>query len=146
MAVPPRLARSKEVAVAGLVAGLQRVRASTIDHADSQVSFTSNLFRFVMNTNLLVAIEGGTIDAELADGSITLTYSLGTVRIFVIATAMALLFMGMIHSARFDLSATAGIGFMACLWLFGGNYFITLVRFRWFVKRCVREAFARWDA
>jgi hypothetical protein len=146
MAVPPKVSRPKGLAMAALVAGLQRVRASTIDHEDSQVSFTSNLFRFVMNTNLLVSIEGGTIDAELADGSITFTYSLGTVRIFIIATAMALLFTGLTHSARFDLDAAAGIGFMAWLWLFGGNYLITLVRFRWFVKRCVREAFARWGA
>lgn len=144
MAVPPKLARAKEVAVAGLVAGLQRVRASTIDHEDSQVSFTSNLFRFVGRMNLLIPIDSGTIDVELADGSITLSYRLGMVCNCVFATIAALVLVAVTYAARIDLSTAGTIGFMLWLWLFGSNYLITLVPFRWFVKRCVREAFARW--
>jgi hypothetical protein len=146
MTVPPRLARPKDVVVAGLVAGLQRVRASTIDHADSQVSFTSKLFRFVRRTNLLIPIDSGTIEVELADGSIVLSYRLGMIRNCVLATIAALVLVAVTYGARIDLSAAGTIGFMLWLWLFGGNYLITLVRFRWFVKRCLREAFARWDA
>jgi hypothetical protein len=145
LAVPDGLSAPREAALRGLVAGLQRIRASTIEREDSQVLFYVRLFRFVLKSNLLNTIWSGVIDAELAGDPITVSYHLGTVRFCIVATAMIVVFAAFIHSTRLDLAQSAGIGLLGWLWLFGGSYLITLVRFRWFVKRCVREGFEVWS-
>ncbi|HEY3145675.1 MAG TPA: hypothetical protein VGJ75_04960, partial [Dongiaceae bacterium] len=61
------------------------------------------------------------------------------------ATVMIVVFAAFIDSPRLNLAQSAGIGLLGWLWLFGVNYLITLVRFRWFVKRCVREGFEDWS-
>lgn len=53
--------------------------------------------------------------------------------------ALALAVAG--YFAGLDLTEAAGIGVLAWLGLFGSNCLIALIRFRWFVKRCVREGF-----
>ena len=139
------MSEAEEAALAGLAAGLARVRASTIAREGSCVLFYVRFLRLVLNTNLLVPIESGAIRAEVEGDAIRLSYCLRTVRLCVIAAAMALACAVFAGSAGFDTVHSVGIGLLAWLWLFGGNYLIALVRFRWFVKRCVREGFESRD-
>lgn len=136
------LSAPQDAALSGLAAGLERVRASTIAREGSCVLFYVRFFRLVMNTNLLVPVESGAITAEPDGDAIKVTYRLRTVRLCIMTTVMALAAVAVTLSARLDFEKAVGIGFLAWLWLFGGNYIITLVRFRWFVKRCVGERFA----
>jgi hypothetical protein len=125
-----------------LAAGLTRVRASTIAREGSCVLFYVRFFRLVMNTNLLVPIDSGAINAELDGAAIKVSYRLRTVRFCIMTTAMALAAVAVTLSASLDLHTAIGIGFLAWLWLFGANYVIALVRFRAFATRSVREGFA----
>jgi len=106
------------------------------------VLFCVRFFRLVMNTNLLVPVESGAINAEVDGAAIRISYRLRTVRFCVIVTAMALCATAAVYSGDRDLIRAAGMGLLAWLWLFGANYLIALVRFRWFVKSCVRDGFA----
>jgi hypothetical protein len=106
------------------------------------VLFYVRLFRFVMNTNLLIPVESGAIAAEVDGAEIRISYRLHTVRFCVIVTVMALFIAVGVYSADRDLVRAAGIGLLAWAWLFGANYVVALLRFRWFVKDCVREGLA----
>lgn len=144
IAIPRGHPAPQEAALAGLAAGLERVRASTIQREGTLVLFYVRFFRLVLSANLLVPIESGAIRAEVEGDSIRLSYCLRTIRLCILTTAMAL---GAVMVACFgnsDFARAAGIGLLAWLWLFGGNYLIALVRFRWFVKRCVRKGFEDW--
>lgn len=132
----------QDAALAGLAAGLERVRASTIAREGSWVLFYVRFFRLVMNANLLVPVESGAINAEMDGAAIRISYRLRTVRFCVIVTAMALCATAAVYSGDRDLIRAAGMGLLAWSWLFGASYLMTLVRFRWFVKSCVREGFA----
>ena len=142
IAIPKGLSAPQEAALAGLAAGLERVRASTIAREGSWVLFYVRLFRLVWNTNLLIPVESGAINVELDGGAIKVSYRLRTVRFCVIGTGMALCAAVVVYSGRLDFMRAAWIGVLAWLWLFGGNYLIALIRFRWFVKGCVREGLA----
>ena len=96
-----------------------------------------------MNTNLLVAVDSGAINAERDGDAIKVSYRLRTVRLCIMTTVMALAAVAATLFARVDLKMAIGVGVLAWLWLFGANYVITLFRFRGFVTRSVREGFAR---
>lgn len=139
IAIPKGVLAPQDAALSGLAAGLERVRASTIAREGSWVLFYVRFFRLVMNTNLLVPVESGAISAEVDGAAIRISYRLRTVRFCVIVTAMALFAAMAVYSGDHNLIRAAGMGLLAWLWLFGANYLVTLVRFRWFVKRCVGE-------
>ncbi len=104
--------------------------------------FYVRFFRLVMNTNLLCPIDSGAINAEVDGDAIKISYRLHTVRLCVIVTGMALAAVAFSLSGSVDLVTAAGVGLLAWLWLFGANYLVALVRFRWFVRECVRDGFA----
>lgn len=128
--------------MAGLAAGLEHVRASTIAREGAWVLFYVRFFRLVWNTNLLCPIDSGAINAEVDGDAIKISYRLHTIRLCVIVTGMALAFVVFSLYGNLDLMAAGGVGLLAWLWLFGANYLTALVRFRWFVRGCVREGFA----
>jgi hypothetical protein len=145
IAIPNGHPAPQEAALAGLAAGLERVRASTVKREGPWVLFYVHFFRLVMNTNLLAPIDSGAINAEVDGDAIKIAYCLNTLRICVLTTAMALGAVLVSLSGNLDLMRAAGIGLVAWLWLFGANYVIALVRFRWFVTRSVREGFTGAD-
>lgn len=126
----------------GLVTGLERVRASTVAREGSCVLFYVRFLRLVMNTNLLISVDSGAIAAEVDGAAMKISYRLRTVRLCAIVTAMALCGAVAIYSVDRDVVRAAGIGLLVWSWLFGANYLITLLRFRWFVKECVRDGLA----
>ena len=73
----------------GLAAGLERVRASTIAREGSWVLFYVRFFRLVWNTNLLVPIDSGAINAELDGDVVKVAYRLNTLRLCLMMTAVA---------------------------------------------------------
>lgn len=139
VAIPHGHAAPQDAALAALAAGLERVRASTVAREGSWVLFYVRFFRWVMNTNLLIPVESGAIAAEVDGAAIRVSYRLRTVRFCVIVTAMALCGVVAVYSAERDLTHAAEIGLLVWLWLFGASYLITVLRFRWFVRGCVRE-------
>ena len=143
IAIPEGLSAPQDAALSGLAAGLERVRASTIARDGSCLLFYVRFFRLVMNTNLLVAVDSGAINAERDGDAIKVSYRLRTVRLCIMTTVMALAAVAATLFARVDLKMAIGVGVLAWLWLFGANYVITLFRFRGFVTRSVREGFAR---
>jgi hypothetical protein len=143
LAVPHGHSTPQEAALAGLAAGLERVRASTIAREGAWVLFYVRFFRLVLNTNLLCPIDSGAITAEVDGDAIKVSYRLRTVRLCIMTTGMALAAVVVVLSVSLDVMTAAGIGVLAWLWLFGGNYAIAWVRFRGFVKRSVREGFEK---
>jgi hypothetical protein len=142
IAIPRGHLAPQNAALAGLAAGLERVRASTIAREGAWVLFYVRFFRLVWNTNLLCPIDSGAINAEVDGDAIKVSYRLRTIRLCIMTTGMALGAVAVTLSGSLDFMKAGGIGLLAWLWLFGGNYLIALVRFRWFVKGCVREGFA----
>ena len=140
--VPSGAPLPTEAALHALVDGLERLRASTIKREGHQILFAVRLLRAVLNTNLLVPVEGGAIQVDVLDGTLKVTYRLLTVRILVIGSAAALLPIIILADQGIQHSLQVSAIFWA--FLFGGNYFLAAMRFRWFVKRTVEKASDSW--
>lgn len=137
--VPAGCKAPEEIALSGLAENLEKAKVSTIRRHASSLAFTVNFLRFVWSGNLLVPIEDGTIDVTRDADKLKVTYRLGTFRLFFIVTAfmvpvfvITLSQQGLGQAVKFT-----GIGWG---WLFGGNYLIALIRFRWFAWARVRDA------
>jgi hypothetical protein len=134
--VPFNVATDTDAALDALVAGLDRLKATSIKRHESKIAFTVEFFRFVMNTNLLNTIEGGTIRVEPADGAVKVTYRLGIVRFLVIFSVMAL--VALVFSRSLQTGATVWAAMV------GGTYLLAALRFRCFVKDSIRDACEHW--
>lgn len=141
--IPEGCAIPVEVAVDGLATALKKVKASTIQQQESSVVFTVNFLRLVWNLNILIPFEGGRIDVRREAETVRVTYRLGTYRLFFLASALTFA-MAMIPLSKADLAMAAGALALGLGWLFGANYLIALVRFRWFASGKVRDAFDDW--
>jgi hypothetical protein len=134
--VPFNVATETDAALDALVAGLDRVKATSIKRHEAQIVFTVGFVRLVWNTNLLVGIEGGTIHVEPAEGAVRVTYRLGIVCSLVAISALALFALVVSRSLQ-----TGGLAWAV---LFGFKYLVTALRFRWFVKDSIRDACEHW--
>jgi hypothetical protein len=67
---------------------LRDVRASTIVVHEERIAFTVRSFRFVMNWNLLVAIDSGGITFRRSDRGVAVEYQISFVRLLVLVTVM----------------------------------------------------------
>jgi len=128
--------RVEAAALSALEEGLRRARASTIERRSKAIVFSVNFFRLVWSTNLLVPIEGGRIDIASKEGIVAATYRVGTIRLLLICTLMALL--GLAVTGKLYAAA------IFWLWLFGANYLTAWIRFRALVRRSVAGTCAEW--
>jgi hypothetical protein len=85
-------------------------------------------------------IRSGAIDVALSDGLLSVRFSLKSFDFLVLALmaglAIALSFPGV-----------RGMGW-AVLWtaIYAGDHLVRWLRFRWFVRRCIGDAFDEWVA
>jgi len=120
-----------------IISSLKKVKASNIRNDQNRITFSGGILRFVMGWNILCAISSGEITFEKNNDKLSLNYHLKFTEMFVIVTIMVLGFMGpFIFQAR-NLSPFPKIIILLFmwLWLFGGNYLLTIFRFPGFIRK-----------
>jgi hypothetical protein len=130
----------EKAALTALEAGLERVRASQIWREEMRLRFSVNWFRWwVTDWNLLADIRSGLISVARSDGILKVTFSLKSYDLLFAVAFGALVLL---------LSLQRGSMAFAMLWIAmcGISYLFRWLRFRWFVRRCVGDAFEEWAA
>jgi len=119
-------------AMRAVEAMLRKAKASSVTLGVDRIDFTAGFFRFVTSWNLLGAVNSGSVAFHQRERGVEIHYRLSFVQMLVFVSAMVVLFFGlypvlaMSPQARVPLPALG----VAWLWLFGGNYVITVLRFR----------------
>ncbi len=109
-------------------------KPTSLSVKDGVVSFRAGVFRFVNNWNQLVSISSGEIRLSQRGELVLIDYRISFVQMFIIVSMMVGLIFGFV--------AQAPLGFVVVgwLWLFGGNYFLTLYRFPRFLRAVAEKA------
>ena len=124
-----------------LESGLARVRASTITREEARLVFSVNWFRWwVTDLNLLTGIRSGAIGVTVSDGILAVRFSLKSFDLLTLAVIAGLAIVLSV--------ARGGAMEVAILWISIAvvSYLVRWLRFRWFVRRCVGDAFDEWVA
>ena len=109
-------------------------KPTSLSVKDGVVSFRAGVFRFVNNWNQLISISSGEIRLSQRGELVLIDYRISFVQMFIIVSMMVGLIFGFV--------AQAPLGFVVVgwLWLFGGNYFLTLYRFPRFLRAAAEKA------
>ena len=119
----------------------ERIKAekpSEITSIQSRITFSGGFFRLVGNWNLLVSISYGVIDIAPANNKLLVSYKLWFTELLVFVSLMAGVAAFVVFATG---SADQNFGIVAkiWLWLFGGNFILTIVRFHSFVRSAIEN-------
>ena len=132
-----RVSHTPENLLNSIVLSLKNVRARNIQNDRNYITFAGGILRFVMSWNILIAVSSGKITVDKGDDKLYLKYSLKFTEMFIIVTVAVLGFFGPViwQAPNLTFYAKVGILAVAWIWLFGGNYFLTIFRFPDFIKK-----------
>ena len=118
-------------AMSAVEAMLRRAKASRIALDRDRIDFTAGFFRLVTSWNLLGPVNRGSITFRQLEHGVEVRYRLSFMQMFVIVSVMVVFFFGLYPVASMGPQARVPPPVLAViwLWLFGGNYIITLFRF-----------------
>jgi hypothetical protein len=127
-----------------IVSALKDLNAKNLVESERSITFSGGAFRFVLSNNLLVSFSTGrlTLDHDNA-GKVVVEYQLRFIELVVTCTVMVFGFVGpfIFFQQDPDLNLVEKIALLtgAWCWLVGGNYVITMIRFRSFVRRLLNN-------
>lgn len=127
-------AASLQPIVSAIENAIRDSKPTSLSVKDGVLSFRAGVFRFVNNWNDLVSIGSGEIRLSQRGERVLIHYRISFVQMFIIVSVMVGLIFGFV--------AQAPLGFIVVgwLWLFGGNYLITLYRFPRFLRAAAEKA------
>ncbi|MBA3028729.1 MAG: hypothetical protein FP816_07960 [Desulfobacteraceae bacterium] len=120
-----------------VVSSLKEVKAKNIKNDKNHITFSGGILRFVSNWNILASVSSGEITIDKNNGKLIISYHLRFTEIFIFVTAGILGFMGPVIYQAPNLSIFPKIFLLIFMWAFafGGNYFITILRFPSFIRK-----------
>lgn len=122
--------------VSALNAALEVARAVDISRTGNSITFSSGIFRFVSNLNVLAPVSNGVIEVQPgAPGKVVFRFS--CMQLLIIATVVAL-YVGLVIPSSEPLAFKLGLPVLVWFWLFGVNYVIARVRLVAFIRRATR--------
>jgi hypothetical protein len=120
---------------------LDAAAAHNITLDRSHISFDAGVFRLVSSMNMLVGISSGTLTVVGCGDKIEILYHLRTVQLLIISTLMILAAVVVVNADTRSVHAIppAGVWLLAWVWLFGGNYLLTAIRFPRWLRRAIER-------
>ena len=112
---------------------LNEAKAKTLSVKPGEISFRGGIFRFVDGWNQLGAISSGQIRFSKQDDLVLIQYRISFLQMLVGVTFMVGLMFGYFARAPHEYLV------FGWLWIFGGNYLITLYRFPRFLREAAEK-------
>lgn len=130
--------------VQALAEELTVLRATRVKGSGESITFAAGPFRFVSSLNLLVPITRGRVSVERSEDQVTVKYELECTELVTVTTVLIALLFGPPTLAAPNLTSGEAFSVLAgsWLWLVGGNFVITMVRFPAFIKTTISRRFA----
>ena len=126
--------------VYGIDVALHRAKATSLVSDPEQIAFRGGFFRWVGSGNQLVAIGSGKLMFSERDNSIDIIYRLSFMHLFIVVTGIIAIVFVLPNALWGDLRSLAGFPLGAWLWLFGGNYVLTIFRFPRFIRTAAENS------
>jgi len=119
-----------------VIKSLQKAKAKNVKNNLNHITFTGGIFRLVTNWNILGSISSGEITIERNKDKLCLKYHLKFTEMLIIVTVGVFGFLGIGIYQASNLTNIHKIIMLiiAWLWLFGGNYMVTIFRFPKFIN------------
>jgi hypothetical protein len=89
--------------------------------------------------NCLVAVTGGTVDVTTGPSDITIAYTLRMTHLVIVVTLMLAVLIAVVASNNHLPADFIPFVPIAWLWIVGGNYLMTKIRFRGWLERQLRK-------
>lgn len=137
--------RSIESIITSVQDGLEKVNAINIVRNEKDISFSGGFFLSISSWHILTAISFGKISVRNLNNKISIKYYLNF-RVFLIVSLI--LILGLLAPISFFYSNPAMpleklvwviYLILGWLFLFGGNYLITIIRFPCFIQKIVQS-------
>lgn len=119
---------TSEMIVSMLAKRIETEKPKNITSTQDRITFSSGIFRFRASWDLLGPISYGEIDITQTSNKILVSYKLWFVELFVIVSLMVTIMAFSIFTKGFTIQTLVLIAVM-WLWLFGGNFLLTVIRF-----------------
>lgn len=117
---------------------LELVKAHRIEIVGNSLTFTGGFFRIASGNNLLLPIDKGRIVIQTSDETVVVRFRISFLQMMIVSSLL-ILTMYLVAASR-----GTNIPLAFCIfwwfWLAGGNIVIFIIRFRGFIKRCMRKA------
>ena len=126
-------------AVKRLAVAIEREAPKEIDRTNNCVSFRAGMFRLAFGWNILVPIGQGSVCVSETSEGLKVQYALSFREMFITVTVMMLLFFGpfIVFIARSTKSESVFVLTFGWAWLFGGNFFSSILRFQKFLRNAL---------
>lgn len=129
---------SVEHALAALTIRLRKQKPDRLVRTTNKVSFNGGVLRFVPSWNLLAPITAGEISVTSDGQVLTIRYKVTFTQLIIIGTALTLWIGSSFWQATSFPLLGKIVGLLSMwLWLVGGNYLLTAVRFPAFLRSTV---------
>lgn len=139
------LKREKCRATAGtlirnILTGLQDEHVAAAHNVANSIYFKGG-FGFLGSWNFLLPVSSGTILVQEQGGKVYISYKLKFKKFLVVAGMFVLACIGavLLMQTDYDGIEVAQTLLLAWLFLFGGNYLLTVLRFPWFIRKSIRS-------
>ena len=112
-----------------------------LDVTGDTLHIKNGMFRLMSSYNLLRSITEGDIVVSCSGGKASIDYKLQLSEMVLMVTGLVLLLFAypIWHAPNLDVAEKAEFLFGMWLWLAGGNFVITALRFPRFIRRCVNQ-------
>ena len=126
-----------EQAIDRLERALAQAKAVAIRRDDTAVRFRGGVFRLVSSSNILGPISNGVLEVSPSANGVSVRYRVTFTQLLVIVTLMVGAFLGPFVMTELNIPRAGGLAILAVawLWLFGGNFVLTRLRFPAFLVR-----------
>ncbi len=127
--------------ISAVEAAIQDAKPTSMVRHEETLTFRAGLFRLVSNWNQLVAITSGELRFSQDSHKVNILYNISFIQLLVATTVLVTVIFGVLPGV-FENGPNVPLGFvlLAWLWLFGGNYFLTLFRFPRFVRAAAERS------
>lgn len=126
-------AASLQSIVSAIENAIRDSKPTNLSVKDAVLSFRAGVFRLVNGGNQLVSIGSGEIRLSQRGELVLIDYRISFVQMFIFVSMMVVPY---VFVAQAPLEFIVGVW----LWLFGGNYFLTLYRFPRFLRAAAEKA------
>jgi hypothetical protein len=131
---------TREQFVRALEKAVLKLRPAEVELRPEGMLIRGGVFRPVLNWNLLAPVGSANVDASVTDQSVVVKYELLFTEYATICGVFSASFL-LFTIVRGGGFFVVGLVTAACIWLiFLGTRLMTRFRFRWFIRRILRQA------